>query len=286
MVEAQVRGLHSLGVTPESYGSLLTPVLMSKLPCEICLAMSREVSDEDWELEKLLKTLERELCARERATVNVTAPPKKPRPSIPPTATTLLTEDVNAKPACCYCQQSHYSSSCKEVVLPERRKAILRSAGRCFVCLKRGHVGRTCRSSARCSICHGRHHVSICKGRTASTTNSRTDDQCLDKQPLPPPANSESSMNLAAPPFNPSKSLTLWTCANQTILLQTAQAVVFNPDDPHRSAKVRVIFDLGSQRSYITERLKQELALCKVGEQGMSIMTFGLRGQSNVCVRC
>ena len=32
MVESQVKGLKSLGVSAESYGSLLTSVLMNKLP--------------------------------------------------------------------------------------------------------------------------------------------------------------------------------------------------------------------------------------------------------------
>ena len=90
-------------------------------------------------------------------------------------------------------------------------------------------------------------------------------------------------MNPAAPAFRPPCLLTLWTCANQAVLLQTAQAVVFNPDNPQRSKRIRIILDLGSQRSYVTEELRQELALSKLGEQDMSIMTLGSSNQTT-CV--
>ena len=48
------------------------------------------------------------------------------------------------------------------VILPEDRKCVLQRTGRCFVCLRRGHVSRACTSSIRCPKCGGRHHVSIC----------------------------------------------------------------------------------------------------------------------------
>ena len=48
--ETQVKGLRSLGVPATTYGSLLSSVLMSKLPQELRLIVSREVRDEEWEL--------------------------------------------------------------------------------------------------------------------------------------------------------------------------------------------------------------------------------------------
>ena len=60
LVEAQVRGLKSLGVESTSYGSLLTSVLLQKLPHELRLIMSREVEEGDWNLDELFKQLERE----------------------------------------------------------------------------------------------------------------------------------------------------------------------------------------------------------------------------------
>ena len=279
-VESQVRGLRSLGVAPESYGSLLSSVLMSKLPGEIRLIISRVVGEESWELDKLLETLEQELRARERAAVDTPAPQRK-AVKIPSSAAALLTGGTDGKPSCCYCHQPHYSNSCEKVRSLEERKVALRKSGRCFVCLRRGHISRQCRSNAKCGNCHGRHHISICH-RSVPTISASKGDTGGEQQPHS--TTQPASMNPAAPTFRPPASLTLWTCANQAVLLQTAQAVVFNPDNPQRSKRVRIILDLGSQRSYVTEELRRELALHKVGEQDMSIMTFGSSSQTtHVC---
>ena len=50
---------------------------------------------------------------------------------------------------------------------------------------------------------------------------------------------------------------------------------MFNPSDPRVSQSVRIVLDLGSQRSYVTNSVKERLSLAPEGEQCMSIMTFG-----------
>lgn len=88
----------------------------------------------------------------------------------------------------------------------------------------------------------------------------------------------------AAPPFQPPTSTALWTSGSQAVLLQTARALVYNPDEPQRFKHIRIVLDSGSQRSYVTEQLKMDLGLKQKGEQSMSIMTFGSRDESSrVC---
>ena len=41
-------------------------------------------------------------------------------------------------------------------------------------------------------------------------------------------------------------------------LLQTAKATVYRPGKPHRRMTARIILDGGSQRSYVTERIKKD----------------------------
>ena len=60
-VETQVRGLRALGVPSESYGSLLTSVLMNKLPQELRLIVSREITDGELNLDALMRVTEREI---------------------------------------------------------------------------------------------------------------------------------------------------------------------------------------------------------------------------------
>ena len=119
-IETQVRGLKSLGVSADSYGSLLSSVLLNKLPQELRLFLSRKVGDDDWKLDKLMKVLEEEVQARERATGSQ-ATPRKPVAG-PPTAAALLTGGLETQ-TCCYCQQSHSARSCGNVRSPDDRDA-------------------------------------------------------------------------------------------------------------------------------------------------------------------
>ena len=54
-------------MSSESYGSLLSSVLMNNIPQELPLVVSREVKGGDWQLDLLLKVLHQELEARKRA---------------------------------------------------------------------------------------------------------------------------------------------------------------------------------------------------------------------------
>ena len=149
-VEANVRSLKALGVEQDSYGTMLTSVLLTKLPPEIRLIVTRRASGEDLELETLQAVFEEELVARERSrdpARNNRHPQDKSRPLS--TATTLLSgtqESSRESIACCYCQQSHCSVDCRAVTNLDARRQILKTSGRCFNCLMREHVGRKCRS--------------------------------------------------------------------------------------------------------------------------------------------
>ena len=74
LIESHVRALKSLGVSSESYGALLSSVLLSRLPHELRLIVSRKINDDDWNLDNLMKEMEREIDARERAKANSANP--------------------------------------------------------------------------------------------------------------------------------------------------------------------------------------------------------------------
>ncbi|CAC5423506.1 unnamed protein product [Mytilus coruscus] len=60
-LESYVRGLESLGQTPEMYGSLLVPVVLDKLPIEIRKSIAREHGRDNLILENLRKSITREI---------------------------------------------------------------------------------------------------------------------------------------------------------------------------------------------------------------------------------
>ena len=59
---------------------------------------------------------------------------------------------------------------------------------------------------------------------------------------------------------------------------------VFNPANPVLSMNVRLIFDSGNQRSYVTDKVKQSLSLDRQCVKTMLIKTFGSeRGSKQQC---
>lgn len=64
-IHINVRGLESLGVTADQYGSFLIPVIMSKLPAEVCLQVTRVTTKEVWEVQELLTVIKAKVEARE-----------------------------------------------------------------------------------------------------------------------------------------------------------------------------------------------------------------------------
>ena len=64
-----MRSLAALGVAVESYGALLAPVFIRKLPSEMRLTIASKVPTDDWNMTKILEVLLEELEARERTSL-------------------------------------------------------------------------------------------------------------------------------------------------------------------------------------------------------------------------
>ena len=65
-METQVRSLSGLGLDPRNYGSMLTPILFSKIPDEFKLVISRKFGKTSWNIDKILEFYNLELEAREK----------------------------------------------------------------------------------------------------------------------------------------------------------------------------------------------------------------------------
>ena len=96
---------------------------------------------------------------------------------------------------------------------------------------------------------------------------------------------SATGLNPDAASYTPTTNV---LCSDQrkTVLLQTARTIVCNSLNPRVSIELCVLFDSGSQRSYITARAVKMLALKPTGEQPLSIATFASASkQTKVCLR-
>ena len=80
-------------------------LILKKLPNELCLSISRKLSEADWKLDNIMDELSKELKARERA-VAEGCKAKSERSNkgrkLPGTTTTLF----SGNQYCCFCGQS------------------------------------------------------------------------------------------------------------------------------------------------------------------------------------
>ena len=160
-------------------------------------------------------------------------------------------------------------------------KQILRRTGRCFVCLRKNHMSRERRSTMMCNKCNERHNVSIC---------SRGQGRPLESNGIIRPTDTvqPTSQALVNLPSNPVATITASLYCNDArtpALLQTARASVCKVNNhPTETRDVQVIFDCGSQRSYITDEFRNQLMLDSICTDTMLIKTFGSENcSSQVC---
>ncbi len=122
-IVTHIRSLRNLGINSNSYGSLLVPLIVSKLPEEMHLIVAGNLDKNEWNIDKLLCKFKLELEARERCTtIPECSPPKPPgnregcnRGKLPYSLATLLVgKGPTSEPYCSYCLKQHTSA----LVLP------------------------------------------------------------------------------------------------------------------------------------------------------------------------
>ena len=256
LVECNHRGLQALAVDPVTYQSIVVPAIVKKLPEGIRLQLTRGKDFNTWTVDELLDYLRVEVELREehysisgqkfekKIMKNISGNQNDARPI---SASTLTTKTVKSL-FCAYCKGNHLHEDCTEITDVNERKKLIRKYGRCFVCMRKGHMAGACNSNLICAVCKGKHHVSIC--------DKNSGDQ--------------------ATVIETSQSPTLHVGVQTGIVLQTAQGLVKGNSKP---VKVRVLFDSGSQRSFITSRTVQSAGLVAKRKEWLEISTFGQEGK-------
>ena len=253
---------------------------MSKLPHEIRVQVARNTALEVWDMSELLEVIRQEVEAREISEgvkTNVNLEKVNPKPQRTPTANALLSQDgTQTSPLkgiqvkCAYCKGGHFSASCESVTDPKARFEILKRDGRCFVCLSLDHQSTSCEKN--CRRCNGNHHQSICRRQThrksqhdlsANKNSQETQNSTLVTQ------STEVSQL-------PQSTTTASSGSKGTVLLQTASAIARNGDST-KSTRVKILFDNGSQRSYVTDNLKSRLGLKSMKKEMLHLSTFGAK---------
>ena len=272
-IESHTRSLSSLGQSRETYGSLLVPIILNKLPADVKKSLARQHGSDVWTIDELQGALLRILEMGSNHLL-------KGQPTSPQLTAAFLTNSTNKsrqiasgpqtpkKPTCVYCKGPHSSGTCEVVKDHQKRLDIIKQGKLCFNCLGH-HKVSNCNSKYRCRKCGRKHHTSICSG-------SSPDNATHPAQLRTPAAQTMSNTNTA----NSATSLTTLThppshnvlVKDKTCLLKTAIATI---TFSNIEAEANILFDEGSQRSFIAQELADSLLLKPHKRENISLAAFG-----------
>lgn len=219
------------------------------------IIISRKFGSAIWSLDKVLEYLNDELRAQENCASNFERNSNSKLKGNDTFTTSGLVVQTSMN-MCVYCKKQHPSSKCRTVTNVASRNEILRKEGRCFLCLEEGHSVRDCKSKYICRKCTtGKHHISICDKKEETLSAFSFEEGVND--------------------------VSLASNENSSILMQTAKARIFNTNSDNVCLS-RMLFDTGSQRSYISMNVRKRLKLKKVRTERVVIKTFGESNNSKV----
>ena len=119
---------------------------------------------------------------------------------------------------------------------PKARFSIFRRKKLCFISIKGRHLSVNCSKfkDYKCKKCSAKHNISVCSRQAI---------------PVATPVDELQNTNTALANFN-----------NKTILLQAASAKL-SSFNSNKTNDVRIIFDTGSQKTYVRNDVKKYLNL-------------------------
>ena len=253
--ESNIRALETLGIQTDSYGSLLIPILLKKLPEQLRCTIFRTNPPADCSLNDLRTALCHEIDTMEKSrltqendansdvddvlvpTVGALLTNTQPRVIHPPPKSFHTNGTFEPKP-CIFCDGKLRQAKCSKVKTTTVRRTILMQKNKCLNCLRSGHTRYQCRSKGRCLNCGLKHHTSICEPRESHRDSSKQHE----KQEEP-----ESNKIVT------STMTTLTSTTSHTITLM--QTALVTAGGPATRCQARILIDTGSQKTFITQCL-------------------------------
>ena len=235
-LETKHRALQALEVDES-----VVPSVLEKLPHALRLTITRGKEHQLWNLSDLLKALGGEIELREEYNDNTRHRDFRKRSDVP-LSTTMYVE-AGKETNCAFCLESHLHEDCHRIKDVEERKKLLSKFGRCFNCLRKGHLAKNCsdRKKVICKYCKGKNHSALCvesQGNVETQENQRV------------PVNMESvGMTTTGNSMHVS--------TGNSVALQTAQAQIAGKG----TSRVRVLFDTASHKSFVTSRVVKSFEL-------------------------
>ncbi|XP_043498680.1 uncharacterized protein LOC122521983 [Polistes fuscatus] len=295
-LESRLRALESLGLTNDTYATIMYPLVESALPEELLRAWQRSCSllnanyirgtggstiRGKGRLTRLMEFLAMEVKSKMKVSLAMEEflpsdnrekdKTSRNRPHMRDvlSAASLLTANKGKRSSCVFCGSSeHGDVNCeiaKNMSLREKREHA-RKCNTCSVCLKFGHHYKRCFARAKYDGCSRRHVTLMCP------VNEKDDTEKEETKPKGI-TNNKGEININE------CSLASY-CKDAEVLMPTLRAKLRNGN---KEINVRLIIDSGSQKSYITKGAVHEMGYEPIGEQTMGHLLFGGRRTETVC---
>ncbi|XP_011859777.1 PREDICTED: uncharacterized protein LOC105557203 [Vollenhovia emeryi] len=178
-----------------------------------------------------------------------------------PASASPSADAASAKSSSCpICKGRHFFRSCPSFVegSPSQRLEAARQHKRCLNCLAHGHISKNCNSKYTCRTCSQKHHTMLHGGWSPGTTSpgvASTTHLAAATSGAPPSVEASTEIQSL------SASLTAQPGPSH-ILLATAWIAVHGACG--RSLRVRALLDQGSEMTFISENLAQNLRLKRI----------------------
>ncbi|XP_064649968.1 uncharacterized protein LOC135501660 [Lineus longissimus] len=307
-----IRSLQALGIEGSEYGFLLTPLILSRLPNDIRMEWARESDGREADLEFLLDFMKREINRRERSEtfkvltktdnvgtqghgIDATADMAEDKQRVA-TASALQSPSVASHSggnSCGVCGKTHQTEKCWGLLnLPvSERHSKVQSCKLCFRCLGKSHFAKGC--IAQCSKCKGRHHAILCNGgggsgkvnkarQSGSPSVSKTqsgDSKGTGKSSssdtgvkTPEKSKGQDTGTMKANMHSISAGSSVNSGSRVNTVLQTAKVKIVGRQG---CTEATLMFDSGSDRSYITSSMVKRVKPEWVGTEPISYAAFG-----------
>ncbi|CAG2219415.1 unnamed protein product [Mytilus edulis] len=285
------RHLRSLEVLKQNVSQdIFVSMVKSKLPEEVLLQLEiQKESQEKWTVMSLCDKLRDYVVAREKSDKKETPKERSNGASNGSsnrafnggqTFPEALVATTDSKPSnisyfdkCRYCYQQHWSDECPKYQSIEERKRQLK--GSCYKCLKYGHQSTDCKRNKICIHCNEKdsHHRSLCPKKfklkltsvhLSEEYNGNVNEECVNGINL----DSYSDEGCEVVHEN------VFISSSEMVLMQTAKTKIGNPTNSMQQ-ETRILFDSGSQRTYISQKLANKLKLKGEKEEEIKLITFG-----------
>ncbi|XP_076301651.1 uncharacterized protein LOC143219634 [Lasioglossum baleicum] len=199
----------------------------------------------------------------------------------PKSSTHVIDEANRSCPPCPVCSETHSVRDCAifRKLRPLSRYDLLKDSRVCINCLRADHTSSHCPSTNVCRECQGKHHTMLHRGdgpsagRPSARGHPRSVRRPMDHSTQSTvPSSTPTVLSTVEVDEGPSFSTEIYddvaACfaetappVGKTVLLATAIVKVYAPDG--RSRLVRALLDQGSQSSFISTNLVQNLQLRK-----------------------